>query len=146
MSSQASPVVFRHRGRHGPATGIVVAGLVALLILFLWLHFVLAQEIESAGREILLQAEELHRVERHNHELRHRIAIAGSQERMAQRSREMGYAAQQPVYLLVEQPLPPTTQSSRLVRRELAGTVDTSAQAPIRQLRTDPVTGRGGGD
>lgn len=139
-------MVFRYRGRHGPASGIVVAGLVALLILFLWLHFVLAQNIESAGREILVQTEELHRIERHNHELRRRISIAGSQERMAQRSREMGYAPQQPVYLLVEQPLPPTTQSSRPASRELVGTAEDSAQAAIRQLKTGPVAGRGSGD
>lgn len=146
MSSQASPAVFRHRGRHGPATGVVVAGLVALLILFLWLHFVLAQEIESAGREILAQTEQLHRIERHNHELRRKISIAGSQERMAERSRELGYAVQQPVYLVVEQPLPPTTQSSRPTSRELARTVDNSAQAVPRQFKTDPAAGRGGGD
>lgn len=129
MSSQASPVILRHRKKRAPAAGIVLAVLVAFLILFQWLHFILAQRIESAGREIQVKTAELQRIERHNHELRRQISIAGSQERMARRSSNMGYAAQRPVYLLVDEPLPPASRSSQLLDRELAGTAEDIAEA-----------------
>jgi cell division protein FtsB len=138
LSSQASPIVFRNEGRRVPAAGTIVAVLVALLILFQWLHFILALKIESAGREIQAKTEELQRIERHNHELRRQISIAGSQEQMSERSRDMGYAAQRPVYLLVDQPLPPTTQSSWPTGWELAGTVEDGARAALRWPASDP--------
>jgi hypothetical protein len=146
LTSKASPVVLRYKGRHGPATGIAIAGLVALLILSLWLHFILAQKIEFAGRESQVKTAELHRIERHNHELRHKISIVGSQERMAERSRALGYAAQQPIYLLADQPLPPATQSSRPTGGDLDGTAEDRAQAAVLQPASGPVTGSDNGE
>lgn len=146
MTGQASPVVLRYKGRHGPAAGIAIAGLVALLILFLWLHFILAQKIEFAGRESQMRTAELHRIERRNHELRRQISIVGSQEQMAERSRALGYAAQQPIYLLVDQPLPPATQSSRPTGGDLDGAVEDRAQAAILHPASGPVTGSDNGE
>jgi hypothetical protein len=120
--------------------------LVTLLILFLWLHFVLAQKVEIAGREIQVKSEELQKIERHNHELRRQISIAGSQERMSDRSRMMGYAAQRPVYLLVDQPLPPTTQSSRPTSMELAQTVENNRQTDARSPESGPIAGSSDGE
>jgi hypothetical protein len=111
-----------------PSAGVVMAVLVTLLILFLWLHFILAQKIESAGREIQLKTEQLHEVERHNHELRRQIAINSSEERLAERSEALGYEPQRPLYLLVDRPLPPTNQTSGHSGLDLAGIVP--AQAP----------------
>jgi hypothetical protein len=133
LTSKASPVVLRYKGRHGPATGIAIAGLVALLILSLWLHFILAQKIEFAGRESQVKTAELHRIERHNHELRHKISIVGSQERMAERSR-------------ADQPLPPATQSSRPTGGDLDGTAEDRAQAAVLQPASGPVTGSDNGE
>ncbi|MEJ2208318.1 MAG: hypothetical protein P8129_04690 [Anaerolineae bacterium] len=121
MSSQPTPVLLKYKEKTTPSAGIVVAVLVTLLILFLWLHFILAQKIESAGREIQFKTEQLHEIERHNHELRRKIAISSSQERLAERSRALGYGPQRPLYLLVDQPLPPTTQTSRPSGLDLAG-------------------------
>ena len=129
MSSQSSPVLLKYKKRTTPSAGIVVAVLVTLLILFLWLHFILAQKIESAGREIQLKTEQLHEIERHNHELRRQISIAGSQELMAQRGEDLDYHPQRPVYLLVEQPLPPTAQTSRPSGLDLAGIVPGDTRA-----------------
>jgi hypothetical protein len=124
LSSQASPVVLRDKGKHAPSAGTVLAVLVTLLILFHWMHFILAQRIESAGREIQVKTGELRRLERQNGELRRQISIAASQDRMARRSSNMGYTVQRPVYLLVDQPLPPTSKGSQLTGQELARTIE----------------------
>lgn len=121
LSSQSSPVLLKYKKKTTPSAGVVIAVLVTLLILFLWLHFILAQKIELAGREIQVKTEQLHEIERHNHELRRKISIADSQELMAERSEALDYHPQRPLYLLVDQPLPPTTQTSRPSSLDLAG-------------------------
>lgn len=146
MSSEPSPVLLKYKRQTIPSAGFVVVVLVALLILFLWLHFILAQKIESAGREIQLKTEELHRIERHNHELRRKISIAGSQERLAERSEELGYDPQRPVYLLVDQPLPPTSQTSRPWGLDLAGIVEGEAQGAPGFAGAGPVAESGHGE
>lgn len=129
MSDQPSPVLLRYKRKQIPSTGIVIAVLVALLLLFLWLHFILAQQIESAGREIQLKTEELNKIERHNHELRREISIAASQQRMVERSERLGYEPQQPVYLLVDHPLPPSSEYSQLSGLEFSSIMAGSARA-----------------
>ncbi len=143
MSSQLSPVLLRYKRNRASAAGIALAVLVALLILFWWLHFIIAQKIESAGREVEVRTEELHRIERHNQELRRKISIAGSQERMAERSESMGYTPQRPIYLLVDQALPPSTQGARPAGQVLAG-IEGSEQPAQSPLGSRPVAGRSG--
>ena len=121
MNGPSTPVLLRYRRKHVPSASIAVAVLVALLILFLWMHLILAQEIGAAGREIQVKTEELKKVERHSHEIRRQISIAGSQQRMAERSEALGYEAQPPVYLLVDHPLPPSSKPSPLSGLGLAG-------------------------
>jgi hypothetical protein len=146
VSGQASPVVLRHREKSAPAAGAVLGALIALLILFQWMHFILAQGIESTGREIQVKTEELQRIERLNNELRRQISVAGSQEEMAGRSSNLGYDAQRPVYLLVDQPLPPASDSSRLTDPELAQTGNDGAQAAFGSSVDGPIAGGHGGD
>lgn len=129
LSSQPSPVLLKYKKKTTPSMGVGIAVLIALLILFLWLHFILAQKIEAAGREIQLKTEQLHEIERHNHELRRQIAISSSQEQMSQRSEALDYHPQRPVYLLVDQPLPATTHTSRPSGLDLAGFVPGDAGA-----------------
>ena len=97
---------LRKRGSSFP-THIVIAVFVALLILFFWLQFLVAQEIETLGRQILETNRELDRVRRENAALEHAICIETAQERMAQRAADMGYALQPPFYLLLAEPLAP---------------------------------------
>lgn len=146
MSSQSSPVVLRYKRKQSPSAGIVVAVLVAFLILFWWLHLILAQKIESAGREIQVRTEELHRIERHNHELRRQISIAGSQERMAERSERMGYTSKRPIYLLVDQALPPSTQTSPPGGQNLAGILGDSVEPAYGHVTGSPLAGSSGGE
>jgi len=111
LSRQPPPILFRYRPATGPSVTVVVAVFVALFVLFLWLHFIVAQQIESIGREIQVQTEELQRIERHSRDLQRQIAIAGSQKRLSFQAKSLGYQPQKPVYLRVEEPLPPDTTS-----------------------------------
>jgi hypothetical protein len=87
----------------------VLAILVVLFILFLWLHFIIAQDIEMIGRELQVKTEELQRVEREQQSLRKKIATLSTQQRMAERAEQLDYRTQDPVYILVDRPLPPAS-------------------------------------
>lgn len=92
--------------------GVVLGVLVALLILFYWLHFLVAHENESIGRKIQAQTEELARIERVNMALRQQVATTYAEAVMAERARALGYRPQQPLYLLVDRPLAPASAGS----------------------------------
>jgi hypothetical protein len=111
LERQQPPVMFRHRPETGPSLTVVLAVFVALFVLFLWLHFIVAQQIESIGRDIQVKTEELYRIERRSQDLQRQIAIAGSQDRLAIQAQSLGYQPQKPVYLRVEEPLPPDKTS-----------------------------------
>ncbi len=97
----------KRRGRGAFPTHIVIAVFVALLILFFWLQFLAAQQIETLGRQIMETNRELERVQRENAALEHAICAETAQERMAQRAEALGYDLQPPVYLLLAEPLAP---------------------------------------
>jgi hypothetical protein len=78
---------------------------VCLVILFFWLNFVLAQGIESIGREIQVKNEELRALERQNNDLMREVSVAGSEQSLAQRAKSLGYRVAAPVYLIVDEPL-----------------------------------------
>jgi cell division protein FtsB len=88
-----------------PSIQVILVVFVALFILFLWLNFVLTQEIESIGREIQAKTEELQTMERRQDVLLKEISVISSQERMADQAWTMGYQPQTPVYLSVAEPL-----------------------------------------
>jgi hypothetical protein len=111
--SHQPPLLFRYVPGTGPSVTVILAVFVALFVLLLWLHFILAQQIESIGRDIQVGTQELQRIERHNQELQRQIAIAGSQKRLAIQAQSLGYRPQKPVYLRVNEPLPPDTTSLR---------------------------------
>jgi hypothetical protein len=87
---------------------IIFVVFVVLLILFFWLHFIMAQQIEAVGREIQAARQELDKIERQNDMLKGQIVNASTQKSMAQRARERNYQPQEPLYLSVDQPLPPS--------------------------------------
>jgi hypothetical protein len=80
----------------------------ALLILFAWLHLILALQIASTGRQIQMATEELNKLRRDNLAVIRDTAIAGSEENMTKRAEAMGYALQAPVYLSLGQTLSTT--------------------------------------
>jgi hypothetical protein len=80
----------------------------ALLILFAWLHLILALQIASTGRQIQIATEELQRLKRDNMALVRDTAIAESEEQMAERAAALGYGPQAPVYLSLGQTLTTT--------------------------------------
>jgi cell division protein FtsB len=89
-----------------PPVQIVIAVFVALLILLLWMHLMLAAQIESTGREIQVGNGKLEKLERGNAALRQQISVAGSQQNMAQRAEELGFEAVQPIYIVLPGALP----------------------------------------
>jgi len=119
---------------------------VALLISFLWLHFILAQQIESVGREIQIAQEDLDKIRRQNYALQGDISLVGTQKEMAQRAKALNYQPQQPLYLPVDQQLPPSTQewgTSGLGLFLPGSSAETASQAPVdssdaRQAMTNP--------
>jgi len=80
----------------------------ALLILFAWLHLILALQIASTGRQIQITTEELNKLRRDNLAIIQDTAILESEENMARRAEELGYMLQTPVYLSLGPTLPTT--------------------------------------
>ena len=91
--------------RRIPVLHIVVAVVIAVLILFLWMHFILAMQIEATGRRIQEEMVELDRLERQNAALGRRIAESSSQDLLTRRAEEMGYELVAPHYLRLARPL-----------------------------------------
>lgn len=79
--------------------------LVALVILFLWMQFIMALQIESTGRKIQTQTRELQKLERANDALRSQLAEVDSQANLSQRAFAMDYQVQSPVYIMLDEPL-----------------------------------------
>jgi hypothetical protein len=86
-------------------TALIVS--IGLLIVFRWLHLILALEIVSTGREMQIQTEELQRIERQNAALQREIAGAESPKNLAERAYQQGYRPRQPIYLRSSRPMPP---------------------------------------
>lgn len=131
MTGHSPSTLFRHKQKHNPSTQAILVIFVALFILFLWLHFILAQEIESLGRQIQTNAKKLSEIERRKDALRKEIAIAGSQENLSNRAWALGYRAQTPIYLLYDHPLPQATSKSQVQVRQASTT--STAETPARQ-------------
>lgn len=71
----------------------------ALLILFGWLHLVLALQITATNEQIQTRTEEWQKIERKNATIRRGLAEAMSPRRMEPRAIEAGYRPQKPVHL-----------------------------------------------
>lgn len=99
------PSIPSRRGQKSPPIQVILVAFVVLLILFLWLNFILTQELESIGREIQVKARELNRVERRHEALLKEICEVASEQEMANMATALGYQPQTPVYVAVETPL-----------------------------------------
>jgi cell division protein FtsB len=78
---------------------------VGLLILFRWLHLILALQLASTGRQIQIATEELHKIERYNTSLVREISEAESPANLASRALEEGYGPRKLIYLRTDLPL-----------------------------------------
>lgn len=113
MASQSLPIPLpkvhertqAHLATHAPSLKVVFIAFVALLILFLWLHLILAEDIATTGREIQTQTEVLHGLERDIAVLQRRIAEPESQHIMSQRAEQAEYELRKPIYVTVSRPL-----------------------------------------
>lgn len=112
----------------------VVAILAALLILFGWLHLILALQVVSTNRAIQEGTQVLDKIERSQAIIVREIAEARSPERLEDRALQEGFQAHQPVYLIVQQDLDATGTG---VDPEEGARADASASgAPPATART----------
>lgn len=133
MASHSVPVPFpraRERtrvaiSRRAVPVQTAIAVFVVLLILFGWLHLIIALQISATDRLIQAEAAELERLKRKQVVLLREISEAQAPASLEDRAMRAGYAPQKPTYLMLE-PLG--------AERE----IDVS---PIRTLTPNPTTG-----
>lgn len=122
MASPSIPMPFpktQKRARARLATHVlsmkaVIIVFVVLFILFLWLHFILAMDITATHRQIEIKTKELNRLKRDSGALRRRIADIESLGNMSTRAEKQNYILQEPLYLILTQPLPPADDAQGL--------------------------------
>jgi hypothetical protein len=83
----------------------VVIVFVILLILFQWLHLILALEMAATSREMQLIREEIEQQERLNALLLRAIAEAESPRRLGKHAETLGYMPGTRVYIESDEPL-----------------------------------------
>jgi len=88
--------------------------LIAVLILFRWLHLILALDITSTGRQIQKKTMELHQLERANAELQLQVAEGESPGRLSEEAARLGYQPRPPLYISVDQPMGSSMDKAKL--------------------------------
>ena len=84
-----------------PSVRIAIAVFAALLILFGWLHLLLAMQTASTNRMILIKEEELSIQKRDNAVILRKIAEEESPRKLETRLLEAGYKVSEPLFLLL---------------------------------------------
>jgi hypothetical protein len=113
-----------------PSLPAIVIAFVALLILFLWLNFILTQQIESTGRDIQEKTGELDALQRRQDALLWEISAAGSEQKMSEQAWALGYRLQTPIFLPVAQPLAQVTDEAAGSRWPLATPESAEEEGP----------------
>lgn len=112
MTKQLPSDPFNGRRARGPSLQAALIAFISLVVLFLWLNFVLTQEIESMGREIQVRNEELRALERQHDALLREISVTGSERNLAQRANALGYRTDMPIYLMIDEPIMASTNDT----------------------------------
>jgi hypothetical protein len=89
-------VSLNSKGSRTPSTQALIVIFISLFILFLWLNFVLTQQVEMIGRDIQVKSEELQSLQRQGDAYRQEISVKGSQWNMSEKARLLGYQPQAP--------------------------------------------------
>ena len=105
MKGKLPRVSFRSKRSRTPSIQALIVIFVSLFILFLWLNFVLTQQIETIGRDIQVKTEELRSLQRQGDAYRQEMSATGSQWNMSEKARLLGYQPQAPVFLRMSEPL-----------------------------------------
>ena len=105
MKGKLPRVSFKSKRSHTPSIQALLIIFISLFILFLWLNFVLTQQIEAIGRDIQVKTEQLQSLERQGDAYRQEISEKGSQRNLSERARLLGYQPQAPFFLPVSEPL-----------------------------------------
>ncbi|MFN2186587.1 MAG: hypothetical protein ACK2UU_21610 [Anaerolineae bacterium] len=105
MKGKLPRVSLSSKGSRTPSTQALIVIFISLFILFLWLNFVLTQQVEMIGRDIQVKSEELQSLQRQGDAYRQAISVNGSQWNMSEKARLLGYQPQAPVFLRMSEPL-----------------------------------------
>jgi hypothetical protein len=121
VASQSVPIPSRQAHRQSRVRAFVRApslplraaaiALVAIIIVFRWLHLIVSLQVASTDRQIQMSSDELARYERGNAALQCGIAEAASPRLLAARARELGYQPQTPAYVPAAEPISPSGSS-----------------------------------
>lgn len=136
MASQSPSGAFQRKRRSLSSGQVFVVALVVLVILFLWLHLILALGIEATGRQIQIKTAELEKTRRQILAREQEAAQARSQEILASRARELGYQPQVPIYLLLLGPADQSTSDVGAEESHPPGTVAGATGAEASALET----------
>lgn len=136
MTSQSPSGTYQRKRRSLSPGQIFVAALVVLVVLFLWLHLILALGIEATGRQIQAKTAELEKTRRQIIARRQKVAQARSQEVLARRAREIGYQPQVPIYLLLLGSEDQSTSKAGRGEMHSPGTVAGATGAEVSALET----------
>ena len=105
MKGKLPRVSFKSKRSRTPSIQALIVIFISLFILFLWLNFVLTQQIEALGRDIQVKTEQLQSLERRGDAYRQEISEKGSQRKLSERARLLGYQPQAPFFLPMSEPL-----------------------------------------
>ncbi len=133
MTGQVPSSPLKRIRNHNPSVQAILIAFVLLFVLFLWLNFSLAQEIESLGREIQVKTDKLRALERRQGALLKEISVASSQQKLADEAWTLGYRPQTPVYVPITQPLQPATGDGAGSRWQPAASVNEGRPADPSQ-------------
>jgi cell division protein FtsB len=115
-----------------PSMQTILVVFAVLLILLLWMHFILAMEIESMGRQNQIDTERLNKIKRENAALQIQGAEIASQENLSRRALEMGYGLHTPIYLRLAEPLSDSTgKGPSLPTNGSSGETPTQGSLPL---------------
>lgn len=110
MTSRSLPISVRQAQKrslsiaavHAPSLRTAIIVSIAVLILFRWLHLLLALQITATSRQIQIRTDELGKLQRESALLQEEAAAAESPKYLAAEAARLGYGPRTPVYIPVE--------------------------------------------
>ncbi len=113
---------------YAPSLRTAVIAFIVVLILFRWLHLILALQIAGTGRQIQEQTDTLLQLQRQNASLLDQASLAGSPQDLLDRSEQLGYRPGTPVYLNSDKPLATATGDGQA--GEVSSPLDLAGASP----------------
>jgi hypothetical protein len=151
-TTQSQQILERSRLRvpgHALSLRTAIIVFVGLLILFRWLHLILALQLASTGRQIQIATEELQKAGRYNATLVRQISAAEAPVSLGSRATQLGYRPSTLLYLKTDVPIAhPTYQDATQWasdRAEIEAAGGSNSPAPWAAIGLEPIGGHQAG-